>query len=556
MTIRNTGNVPTDTVAIGGVEDDKQVARVTNTNPGANDYGLVVRVVGGVGGGGGGGGTGDASAFNQEVQIAQVGDHITDAPDALTVLGRLREIANRLGAAVASPAANTINAGVKAIIAALPAGRGTQTVANSMSVAPATAATFPVSGTVTANLGTLSGAATEAAQETGNTTLTTISGKLPAALGQRPMATSMAVVMASDQSAVPVSGTVTANLGTLSGAATEVAQETGNTTLTAINGKLPASLGQRTMATSLAVTMASNQSAVPVSGTVTANLGTIAGVATEATQVTGNTTLTAISGKLPAALGQANMAGSMSVTLASNQSAVPVSGTVTANLGTIAGVATETTQAAGNTTLTAISGKLPAALGQRPMASSLAVVMASDQSAVPVSIASTVQRAVTATLQFTRPANTTQYAPGDALYNSTTAGAAQQLPFVRASDGSVVPVGSLLVVTNAQIIGDNATATVNNLIDLFLSPTTFTPVADNAGFNPGATALAGGFWVPFDYPIILPGGGAVSYSNDLAVQFRLPAAASSMFVQARLRTAYIPQSGETITIRLAGFEVV
>jgi 3D (Asp-Asp-Asp) domain-containing protein len=496
MTIRNTGNVPTDTVAIGGVEDDKQVARVTNTNPGANDYGLVVRVVGGVGGGGGGGGTGDASAFNQEVQIAQVGDHITDAPDALTVLGRLREIANRLGAAVASPAANTINAGVKAIIAALPAGRGTQTVANSMSVAPATAATFPVSGTVTANLGTLSGAATEAAQETGNTTLTTISGKLPAALGQRPMATSMAVVMASDQSAVPVSGTVTANLGTLSGAATEVAQETGNTTLTAINGKLPASLGQRTMATSLAVTMASNQSAVPVSGTVTANLGTIAGVATE------------------------------------------------------------TTQAAGNTTLTAISGKLPAALGQRPMASSLAVVMASDQSAVPVSIASTVQRAVTATLQFTRPANTTQYAPGDALYNSTTAGAAQQLPFVRASDGSVVPVGSLLVVTNAQIIGDNATATVNNLIDLFLSPTTFTPVADNAGFNPGATALAGGFWVPFDYPIILPGGGAVSYSNDLAVQFRLPAAASSMFVQARLRTAYIPQSGETITIRLAGFEVV
>lgn len=59
---------------------------------------------------------------------------------------------------------------------------------------------------------------------------------------------------------------------------------------------------------------------------------------------------------------------------------VTVAGTVTANLGTIAGVATETT-------LSSINTKTPA-LGQAVMASSTPVVIASNQSAVPISAAS------------------------------------------------------------------------------------------------------------------------------------------------------------------------
>lgn len=51
------------------------------------------------------------------------------------------------------------------------------------------------------------GAATEA-------TLAAASAKLPATLGQHAMAASMSVAIASDQSTVPVSGTVTANIGT------------------------------------------------------------------------------------------------------------------------------------------------------------------------------------------------------------------------------------------------------------------------------------------------------------------------------------------------------
>ena len=50
-------------------------------------------------------------------------------------------------------------------------------------------------------------------------------------------------------------------------------------------------------------------------------------------------------------------------------------------------VATSALQTSGNTTLSAISAKLPAALGQDIMNDSLAVVIASDQSAIPVSSA-------------------------------------------------------------------------------------------------------------------------------------------------------------------------
>lgn len=48
------------------------------------------------------------------------------------------------------------------------------------------------------------------------------------------------------------------------------------------------------------------------------------GAATSALQTAGNTTLTTISGQLPAVLGPTTMAGSLSVTIATNQTAIPV----------------------------------------------------------------------------------------------------------------------------------------------------------------------------------------------------------------------------------------
>lgn len=99
--------------------------------------------------------------------------------------------------------------------------------------------------------------------------------------------------------AVPISGTVTANLGTIGSAATAANQTTGNSTLSAIDTKLGGTLtvggtvtanagtGTFTVdASGFTVPVSGTfwQATQPVSGTVTANLGTLNGAATAAKQ--------------------------------------------------------------------------------------------------------------------------------------------------------------------------------------------------------------------------------------------------------------------------------
>jgi hypothetical protein len=121
-------------------------------------------------------------------------------------------------------------------------------------------------------------------------------------------------------------------------------------------------------------------------------------------ETAGNASLSSIDGKTPT-VGQKAMAASSPVVIASDQSSIavtvgnfpatqPVSGTVTANQGgswtVTANAGTNLNTSALNleTTQAAMSAKLPATLGQKAMAASLAVVIASDQSTVPVSLAS------------------------------------------------------------------------------------------------------------------------------------------------------------------------
>ena len=101
------------------------------------------------------------------------------------------------------------------------------------------------------------------------------------------------------------------------------------------------------------------------------------GAATSALQTTGNSSLSSIDGKM-ASLGQKASAGSMPVVLASDQSAIPVSQsgawTVTANAGT-GNFASNITQFAG--TAVSVDAGTTDAGTQR-------IIIASDQSAIPV----------------------------------------------------------------------------------------------------------------------------------------------------------------------------
>jgi len=173
------------------------------------------------------------------------------------------------------------------------------------------------------------------------------------------------------------------------GAATE-------TTLSAMSGKLPASLGQKAMAASLSVAVASDQGALSINGTVVqGNAGTHAQRWMVGLSDGSGFISPVLAAQLPAALvggrldintgtwlgstaptvGQKAMTASVPVVIANNQSAVPISAS---SLPLPTGAATETT-------LSAMSGKLPASLGQKAMAASLSVAVASDQGAVPVS---------------------------------------------------------------------------------------------------------------------------------------------------------------------------
>jgi hypothetical protein len=293
--------------------------------------------------------------------------------------------------------------------------------ATPLRVDPTGTTTQPVSGTITANAGTgpfpvsdnggsLTVDATALPLPTGAAT----AAKQPA-LGTAgaPSADVISVQGISGGTALPISGSVTANIGagpfpvtdngsslTVDGSVA-VTQATG-TNLHAVvdSGAVTASQATRTnlvgnMTVQVGGADATVTNPVPVSpgtgssftvaqataanlnanvsGSVTANIGTAGTLATAAKQDTGNTSVGNIDTKTPA-LGQAAMAASVPVVIANNQTAVPISASA---LPLPTGAATETT-------LSAANGKLPATLGQKAMAASMAVTLASDQTALPV----------------------------------------------------------------------------------------------------------------------------------------------------------------------------
>ena len=353
-----------------------------------------------------------------------------------------------------TPNSNTNGWPVKLTDGIIDARFGSTVTASSLAVVlPSDQAAIPATQSGTWNINNISGtvslptgAATSANQTTANSTLSSISGQLPSTLGQKASASSLAVVIANDQSPIlvtgPISGTVavsnlpsslgqavsassvavtiasdqsaipssqsgTWNINNVSGsislptgAATSANQSTANTTLSNISGQLPTSLGSHTSASSLAVVVASDQGAIPVSQNGTWNINSIsgtislpAGAATSANQTTANTTLSNISGQIPVSLGQHTSASSMAVVIASDQSAIPSSQSGTWNINNISGTvslptgaATAANQTTANSSLSTISGQLPGTLGQHTSASSLAVVIASDQTHFPIEL--------------------------------------------------------------------------------------------------------------------------------------------------------------------------
>ncbi len=256
------------------------------------------------------------------------------------------------------------------------------------------------------------------------------SERMPASLGQHVKAASFPVVISSDQDSLPVTvgnlviDTITAGASVDVGAITDAAIVTDADG--SLSGKLrglvkwafermPASLGQKTKAGSISVTIASDEGNVltdTIVTTISAGASVDIGALADAAVVTD--TSGSLSGKLrglvkwsaermPATLGQKTMTASFPVVISSDQSTFPVTvGALTIatfNAGASADIGALNDAAVVTDANGSILGKLrglvkwafermPAALGQTTMSASLPVTIASNQTALDVSIIS------------------------------------------------------------------------------------------------------------------------------------------------------------------------
>jgi len=178
--------------------------------------------------------------------------------------------------------------------------------------------------------------------------------------------------------------------------------------------------------------------------------------------------------------------------------------------------------------------------GQAVMASSSPVVIASNQSQVPV------DAIVTPSNSFTRPANTTAYASGQLVANNTVAGSVVPLSWTSAARVS----GGNFYIRRVRMTLSSKSVTLTSFRIHFY---TVTPTIANGDGAAWSTTLAN-YVCKMDVPVASWEAG-----TDVSIGFGLPtsgdgnecnvvASTQTLFALVEARAAYVPASGETITV--------
>jgi len=161
-------------------------------------------------------------------------------------------------------------------------------------------------------------------------------------------------------------------------------------------------------------------------------------------------------------------------------------------------------------------------------------------------LASPLGAAVTATTTITRPSDTTAYAANDAWANSTSApttGGFTLSSAARVSGGSGI-------ITDVVIVSSNDPATLLQG-ELWIFDNAVTAVNDNAAFalsDADALELVG--VVPFTLVTTVGGSGTNSFAavTGLNIGFAAVGSANLRYL-VKVKNAYTPASGETLTVR-------
>jgi hypothetical protein len=147
------------------------------------------------------------------------------------------------------------------------------------------------------------------------------------------------------------------------------------------------------------------------------------------------------------------------------------------------------------------------------------------------------------TTSFTRPADTTTYAVGDAVTNSTSAPVVFQLDLstVGAVNGQSVELRRLSIVSSVK-------QSLLPLFNVYLTSTTFTATNDNSALDiADATVEAGGVWFTCDVQNYTASNSSVTKDNANAPMV-LDAADTKFYGILQAANAYVPVSGEKFTI--------
>lgn len=143
----------------------------------------------------------------------------------------------------------------------------------------------------------------------------------------------------------------------------------------------------------------------------------------------------------------------------------------------------------------------------------------------------------------TRPADTTAYAVGDAITNSTSAPVVFELDL--ASVGAVV--GQACEIRKVSVASSAKQSTLP-LFNLYLAPTTFTATNDNAALDIDDTTMEdGGSWFACDEQFYTASNCRVSKSNTNSPMI-LAVADTKIYGTLQAANIYTPVSGEKFTI--------
>lgn len=157
---------------------------------------------------------------------------------------------------------------------------------------------------------------------------------------------------------------------------------------------------------------------------------------------------------------------------------------------------------------------------------------------------------------FTRPANTTTYAAGDVVCNSTSA--PTSMHFTAATEGEGAGRNDQAVI-NQAILVCSANQSLKPDLELWLFDTDVTMDNDNAAFTPSDAELATLVGI-VEFPVANfkvgdatagAGGNCVCVADNLGIPIKTLSGENTLYGVLVARNAYIPVSGESFTVRLA-----